>query len=134
MTVRILPEIKEAFTRRTRQMGLSTCHVCEGLLHGWLTGVGEQVELVHQSPTINLTLVRDVKRVRRYSREFVETVSAQEEVENREIVVHGCAVCGKKGFAVVTRKDKSRVCLCKLHFEASRRGIIGWRVLEASSE
>jgi hypothetical protein len=70
MTVRILPEIKELFTKRSRQLGLTTCHVLEGLIKGWLYGVAEKTELVHQSPTINLTLVRDVKRVRRFAREF----------------------------------------------------------------
>lgn len=72
MTIRILPEIKKAFGDRTRKMGLSTCHVAEGLFTGWLYGVEEKVELVHQSPTIDLTLVRDVKRVRRYFKEVVE--------------------------------------------------------------
>lgn len=72
MTIRIKPEIKEAFTRRTRDLGLSTCHVAEGLFDGWLMGVGEQVERVHQSPTINMTLVRDVKRIRRYKEEYEE--------------------------------------------------------------
>ena len=77
MTIRILPEVKEAFTRRTRQLGLSTCHVAEGLFTGWLYGVEEKVELVHQSPSIELTLTREVKRVRRYYPEVEEEEDAQ---------------------------------------------------------
>ena len=80
MSLRILPEVKEAFTRRTRLLGLSTCHVAEGLFTGWLYGVEEKVELVHQSPKIDLTLVRDVKRVRRY---FTEVVEEKQEVTQR---------------------------------------------------
>ena len=72
MTVRVLPRLKNDFTRATRQLGLSTCHVVEGLLNGWLYGLNENLALVHQSPTINMTLVREVKRARRYAVEEVE--------------------------------------------------------------
>ena len=65
VSIRIKPELKEAFTRRTRELGLSTCHVAEGLISGWLMGIGEQVELVNHCPTINQVLVREVKRARR---------------------------------------------------------------------
>ena len=78
LSLRILPEVKEAFTRRTRLLGLSACHVAEGVFTGWLYGVEEKVELVHQGPKIDLTLVRDVKRVRRYYTEVVEEKVAQE--------------------------------------------------------
>ncbi len=78
MSLRIFPEVKEAFTRRTRQLGLSTCHAAERLFTGWLYGVEEKVEWVHQIPKIDLTLVRDVKRVRRYYTEVVEEKVAQE--------------------------------------------------------
>lgn len=73
MTVRVLPKLKNDFTRATRQLGLSTCHVIEGLINGWLYGLNENLALVHQSPTINMTLVREVKRVRRYASETEET-------------------------------------------------------------
>jgi hypothetical protein len=72
MTVRVLPRLKKDFTEATRQLGLSTCHVVEGLLNGWLYGLNENLALVHQSPTINMTLVREVKRARRYAVEEVE--------------------------------------------------------------
>ena len=92
MSIRILPQVKEAFTKHTRELGLSTCHVAEGLFTGWLIGVGEKVDLVHQSPTINLTLVRDVKRVRRYS---VEEIS-----EETTEIQNNCCYCKKQGIGM----------------------------------
>jgi len=56
MTIRVLPVLKNDF-RRTREFGLKTCHVAEGLIKGWLYGLERKTELVHQSPTINLTLL-----------------------------------------------------------------------------
>lgn len=114
ISLRIKPEVKEAFTRRTRELGLSTCHVAEGLISGWLLGVNENVELVHQSPTMNITLVRDVKRVRRYARE-VETVC--EEV--KEYVRHVCGFCGQEAktlYRVVYASGKTFLT-CPVCFE-----------------
>ena len=120
MSVRILPELKEAFTRRTRDLGLSTCHVAEGLIKGWLYGLNEKVELVHQSPTINLTLVRDVKRVRRYAVEEVE--------ETSEVKVEYCALCGKRAYARAIYGDRSRF-LCRSDFDKVKSRLLGWKVL-----
>ena len=69
---RIKPELKMAFKRFCEENGLSMCHIIEGLISAFLYGVGKGFELVNQSPTINLTLVRDVKRVRRYAVEEVD--------------------------------------------------------------
>lgn len=119
MTVRILPALKDGFTRRTRQLGLSTCHVAEGLIAAWLYAVEHNGDVVHQGLTMNVILVRDVKRPRRYAH-----------AEEASEVVEACAVCGKGAFAVVTREDKSRVCLCEAHFDSERRKLKGWRNLE----
>lgn len=76
MTVRILPEIKKAFTERTRELGLTTCHVTEGLIQGWLVLMNSDKNLVHPGLTINnLTLTREVKRARRYAVEEDEESS-----------------------------------------------------------
>jgi len=86
MTVRILPRLKKDFTGATRQMGLSTCHVVEGLINGWLYGLNENLALVHQSPTINLTVVRDVKRVRRYAVEETTVETERVRFVNERVV------------------------------------------------
>jgi hypothetical protein len=122
MTIRILPEIKEAFTRRTKQLGLSTCHVAEGLFTGWLYGVEEKVELVHQSPTIDLTLVRDVKRVRRYFKEVVE-----------EKVTQRCTFKDCKNPAVTRafyNPQNQEHFVCNKHLEGIRGNPKIWRVIE----
>jgi hypothetical protein len=109
MTMRILPEVKRAFTKRTRELGLSTCHVAEGLFTGWVYGVGDQIDLVHQSPTINMTLVRDVKRVRRYFSEVIE-----------EKVTQTCTIknCKESAVAKAFYKPKNQEHLiCSKHLE-----------------
>jgi hypothetical protein len=65
-SIRCRPEIKEALIKFCEENGLSLCHLFEGLATGFLYGLGQQVEFVNKSPTINLTLVREVKRFRRY--------------------------------------------------------------------
>jgi hypothetical protein len=121
MTIRVLPDLKDGFTRRTRELGLNTCHVAEGLIKGWLYGVEQKTELVHQSPTINLTLVRDVKRVRRYAVE-------KEEVEVSKVEVQKCAVCGNVAYARTIDVDGVRF-LCRSDFAKARRRLLGWKVL-----
>ena len=127
ISMRMKPEIKEAFARRCKQIGLSTCHVAEGLFQAWLVGVSERVELVNHSPTMNVTLVRDVKRVRRYTREVFEE---EAEIESREISSGGCAVCKKPTYVVATRFDKSRVPLCREHFGKEKSKLMGWRAVQ----
>jgi len=130
VSIRVRPEVKQALKTYCKANGLSLCHVFEGLAIGFLQGVNQQIEFVNKSPTMNLTVVRDVKRVRRYAKSFVETVSEEEEIENRVVVSRGCGVCGGVGYAIVTRADRSRVCLCRADFEVERnRGLRSWKVL-----
>jgi len=82
ITIRCKPEIKENLLRLCKTNGLSLCHVFETLVTGYLTGMKERVNWVSQSPTIELTVVREVKRIRRYAKEYgagdvqVETVGS----------------------------------------------------------
>jgi hypothetical protein len=122
MTIRVLPSLKDGFTRRTRELGLSTCHVAEGLIKGWLYGVEQKTELVHQSPTINLTLVRDVRRVRRY---------AVEKEEAGVVEVQKCAVCDGVAYVRAIDGDGSRF-LCRVDFDKVRPRLLGWKYLEGS--
>jgi hypothetical protein len=72
LTLRINRKLKKAFVEHCRAKGLSICHILEGLICGYLRGFYDKIELDVKSPTINLTLVRDVKRIRRYAKEVVE--------------------------------------------------------------
>jgi hypothetical protein len=78
LTVRINSKLKEAFLSHFRAKGLSACHICEGLFYGYLQGFYDKIDTDVKSPTIELTLVRDVKRVRRYAVEE-ESVSEDED-------------------------------------------------------
>jgi len=72
-TVRVNSKLKEAILRHCKAKGLSVCHLFEALFIGYLRGFYDKIDLDVKSPTINLTVVRDVKRVRRYAREVVES-------------------------------------------------------------
>jgi hypothetical protein len=67
LTLRINSKLKEAFLRHCKAKGVSVCHILEGLIYGYLRGFYEKIDTDVKCPTINLTLVRDVKRVRRYA-------------------------------------------------------------------
>jgi len=49
--------------------GLSLCHIFELLVSGYLNGVGQKINFDVISPTIELSVVREVKRIRRYAKE-----------------------------------------------------------------
>lgn len=108
VTVRIKPELKEALKRFCSASGTSICHITEALYTAYLVGVNQKISLDAKSPTINLTLVRDVKRVRRYGREYEpETnfydgkeglwkfVSDAELNENGHAIGCACKICGR---------------------------------------
>ena len=71
VSIRCKPELKEALKRFCMANGLSICHICEMLTTGYLVGMKQKIDWVNQSPTIELSVVRETKRVRRYAREFV---------------------------------------------------------------
>ena len=71
VSIRCKREIKEALKQFCEANGLSICHVFEMLVTGYLVGMKQKIEWVNQSPTIELSVVREVKRVRRYDREYV---------------------------------------------------------------
>ena len=122
VSLRMKPEVKEAFSRRCRQLGLSTCHVAEGLISGWLMGIGEQVELVNHCPTINQVLVRDVVRRRRVAYVYDDDVVREKEF---------CVVCGAPAFGMVFEGKKSQV-LCMAHFTGTKHkgGVTGWKAFQ----
>lgn len=69
VTIRVKPELKEALSSFCVKNGLSLCHVFELLISGYLSGVGQKINFDVISPTIELSVIREVKRVRRYARE-----------------------------------------------------------------
>jgi len=86
LTVRINKRLKEAIKRHVKAKGLSICHINDALWVGYLLGWNEKLDLDVKSPTINLTLVRDVKRIRRY---------AFEEIEETVRFPEACRFCGR---------------------------------------
>ena len=77
LSIRVKPEIKRELLRFCKTNGLSLCHVFEMLATGYLQGMKQKITWVNQSPTIELTVVREVKRIRRYKREYVEGVTVE---------------------------------------------------------
>jgi len=92
LTLRINGELKKAIIGHCRAKGLSVCHILEGVIYGYLRGFYDKIELDVKSPTINLTLVRDVKRVRRYAKEVVE---------EKDVRVDKCRFCNKSPVSAV---------------------------------
>lgn len=83
MTMRINSGLKRAILRHCRAKGLSVCHINDGLWIGYLRGWNEKIELDVKSPTLNVTVVRDVKRVRRYAVEEEAKPLTKKELEVR---------------------------------------------------
>lgn len=107
LTLRINGELKKAFIGHCRAKGLSVCHILEGVIYGYLRGFYDKIELDVKSPTINLTLVRDVKRVRRYAKEVVE---------EKDVRVDKCRFCNKSPVGnFVYRPTGKQYPLCEFH-------------------
>jgi hypothetical protein len=115
VSVRIRPEIKEALKQYCSRNGLSICHVFEGLVTGFLEGVNQKIEFVNKSPTLNVSVVREVKRPRRYAKE--------------EVIESGrCRYCGKGTVGIYTfiaTGEKYPLCAFHAREFVSSRG--NWR-------
>lgn len=122
ISIRIKPEIKEALNEFCKTNGLSLCHIIEGLTTAYLVGMQQKITWVNQSPTINLTLVRDVKRLRRYAVE--SQVKPSSFVERG--TVEKCAFCEAKSFSKCV-DDDGYVWLCRAHFVRFKLRLKGWR-------
>lgn len=69
VSIRCDPRSKKALNEFCRANGLSLCYVWDTLVWGYLTGLAQKISDVYKSPTINVEVVREVKRVRRYVRD-----------------------------------------------------------------
>ena len=119
--MRINSELKEAFIGHCRAKGLSVCHILEGLIYGYLRGFYDKIELDVKSPTINLTLVRDVKRVRRYAREVVE---------EKDVNDDKCRFCSKVPVGTfVYQPTEKQYPLCEYHAKEFVTSRGSWRVV-----
>ncbi len=114
----------------------STCREIDDYLLGLYTAFGHVPhQTLLKSPTVNVTVnpVRNILRVRRVKREYLDEV----EDDRVSSVVEGskdsCAVCGSPSFARVTRKDGSRAFLCKKHFNVERHWLLGWAYVKEMS-
>ncbi len=85
------------------------------LVTGYLVGMKQKVDWVNQSPTIELTVVREVQRIRRYA-PGKKRVSDNMTVENVGSF-EKCAYCGGKsrriGFVYPERNRCLQVYACK---------------------
>ena len=126
ISIRIKPEIKEALNEFCRANGESLCHVIESLTTAYLFGMQQKITWVNQSPTINLTVVRDVKRLRRYAVENdVQPASISEQGSSEK-----CAHCETRPVARCVN-HRSILWLCQVHFTKVKSGLDGWRYLKA---
>jgi hypothetical protein len=127
VTIRVKPELKEALKQFCLANGLSLCHVFEMLATGYLVGMKQKIEWVSQSPTIELSVVREVKRLRRYLREsggghdvVVEDVGSLEK----------CGFCSERPVAIhhewVDQYRCMRQFTCRRHHEKLKRQGISW--------
>ena len=71
MTVKMEPEVKRLLKEFSRRTGIISCQIIHALLTGYLTAMSDKIKLDVQSPTINLTIERQVQRVRRYEKGYV---------------------------------------------------------------
>jgi len=131
-SVRCKPEIKEALFEFAKANGLSQCHIFETLATGYLVGMQQKINWVRQSPTIELTVVRDVKRVRRYVKE--PDGGCDVFIEDHGDPTH-CSVCGHpptyQAGSWTDRFHYVRTWLCQAHFDRKQwmsEGK-GWRFL-----
>jgi hypothetical protein len=120
LTLRINGELKKAFIRHCKAKGLSVCHILEGLIYGYLRGFYDKIELDVKSPTINLTLVRDVKRIRRYAKEGID----------EKIDMNKCRFCNKAPIGnFVYHPTQKQYPLCKFHAKEFVTSRGSWRVV-----
>lgn len=121
LTLRINSELKKAFVGHCRAKGLSVCHILEGLIYGYLRGFYDKIELDVKSPTINLTLVRDVKRIRRYVKEVVEERVSKDDK---------CWFCKKVPIGNFIYQPTEKIYpLCEFHAKEFVYSRGDWRVL-----
>lgn len=107
LTLRINSELKKAFIGHCKAKGLSVCHILEGLIYGYLRGFYDKIELDVKSPTINLTLVRDVKRIRRYAREVID---------EKDVKADKCRFCNKAPIGkFIYQPTEKQYPLCEYH-------------------
>ena len=78
LSIRARPEIIKSLKDFCRVNGVSICHIFEAMATGYLEGMKQKINWVNQSPTIELTVVREVKRIRRYKREYVGVGEAED--------------------------------------------------------
>ena len=124
LTLRINSELKEVFVGHCKAKGLSVCHILEGLIYGYLKGFYDKIELDVKSSTINLTLVRDVKRIRRYAKEVVE---------GNDSKMGKCRFCNKASIGnFIYQPTEKQYPLCDFHTKEFVTSRGSWRTLRNS--
>jgi hypothetical protein len=116
VTVRCSSRVKEALKRFCLANGLSICDIFHALATAYLYGVNEKINFDVKSPTINVSLVHEVKRVRRYSHESYESVDAD---GNVKLLCHFCLLDHHSVEAsewLTYKPSGQRFPLCDMHY------------------
>lgn len=121
LTVRCDIETKKALKRFSEQTGITECQIIHGLLTAYLYGMQQKFQYVDKSPTINLTIERAVKRVRRYGVEGESDADAGSALGEHAVLCHYCLMEHRNVAAVGTYtyvKTMKVYGLCHYHAEA----------------
>jgi hypothetical protein len=121
ITARINKDLKKLILEVLKAKGLSYCHINDALWIGWLRGYADKIGLDVKSPTIIQTVVRDVKRVRRYAKEVVG---------EKEVRADKCRFCNKAPIGnFVYKPTGKQYPLCEYHVGEFVTSHGSWRVV-----
>lgn len=120
--------IYNRFKQLSKRVYGSTCKAFEIYMISFISAVENGVNFCNTVNPVNVEQHIVIERNLRARRklEFTEDVEVSERVVS-------CVVCGRSVYALVTRKDDSRVGLCRAHFRRERPGLQGWRVVSEVS-
>jgi hypothetical protein len=122
MGVRVDSELKKRFKQVTKRVFGSTCNPIESFMATVVSCAESGVNFGNTIEIDKIIIERNLRERRRF---VVEDVVGGDVVECSK-----CSVCGKDSYGAVTRRDGSRVFLCKVHFTREKKSeLLGWRVL-----
>jgi len=116
--------IYNRFKQLSKRVYGSTCKAFEIYMISFISAVENGVYFCNTVNPVNVEQHIVIERNLRSRRKLEVT----EEVEVTERVV-SCVVCGRPVYARVTRKDDSRVGLCRVHFRKEKPRLDGWRIV-----
>jgi len=134
VTIRVKPELKEALYEFCKANGLSLCHVFEMLVSGYLTGMKQKISWVSQSPTIELSVIREIKRMRRYAHESTDDHTFVEEAGSATKCAYNCVEpVVAKHFVYTDKEHCTTTFVCSRHHEELKKRSTGWSSLRSEN-